>query len=124
MIKILIDMNLPPSWVQFLSAQSIEAIHWTTIGKNNAPDIEILGWAKENGYIVFTHDLDFSAILAATNADGPSVLQVRTQNVMPGAIGDIVLNAIRSYENDLRDGALLSINLQRSRIRILPLRRF
>lgn len=33
------------------------------------------------GYVVFTHDLDFGDILAATNADDPSVIQVRTQNL-------------------------------------------
>ncbi len=40
-------------------------------------------WAKTNSHIVFTHDLDFGAILAATNAIAPSVIQVRTQDVMP-----------------------------------------
>jgi predicted nuclease of predicted toxin-antitoxin system len=28
-----------------------------------------MNWALTNGYIVFTHDLDFGAILAATQAN-------------------------------------------------------
>ena len=41
--------------------QEQAAIHWSTIGVANASDEEIMAWAKENGYIVFTHDLDFGA---------------------------------------------------------------
>jgi predicted nuclease of predicted toxin-antitoxin system len=51
-------------------------------------------WARENGYIVFTHDLDFSALLAATQGEGPSVIQVRTQNVLPEGIGTLVITAL------------------------------
>jgi Domain of unknown function (DUF5615) len=36
-------------------------------------------WARRNSYLIITHDLDFGAILTATNAQYPSVLQVRTQ---------------------------------------------
>jgi predicted nuclease of predicted toxin-antitoxin system len=53
------------------------ASHWSTIGSLNAPDHEVLLWAKANGYLLFTHDLDFGAILAATEAEGPSVIQIR-----------------------------------------------
>ena len=48
-------------------------------------------WAIANGYAVFTHDLDFVTMLALSGADGPSVLQVRCLNVLPEAIGTLVL---------------------------------
>jgi predicted nuclease of predicted toxin-antitoxin system len=54
-------------------------------------------WAMANRYGVFTHDLDFGTMLALSVADGPSVLQVRCLNVMPEAIGPLVLSVIRSY---------------------------
>lgn len=44
----------------------------------SATDEEIMRWARENGYVVFTHDLNFGVILAATRAQSPSVIQVRT----------------------------------------------
>jgi predicted nuclease of predicted toxin-antitoxin system len=31
-MKILVDMNLSPTWVQFLVAHGIEAVHWSAIG--------------------------------------------------------------------------------------------
>jgi predicted nuclease of predicted toxin-antitoxin system len=40
-----------------------------------------MAYAKLHGRIVLTHDLDFSAILAATKGDKPSVVQVRAGNV-------------------------------------------
>ena len=65
-MKILIDMNLPPRWAKVFAAESWEALHWSQVGAINASDREIMTWARENGYLVFTHDLDFSALLAAT----------------------------------------------------------
>jgi predicted nuclease of predicted toxin-antitoxin system len=43
----------------------------------NASDADIMAWAKARDWCVITNDLDFSAILAATHADGPSIVQIR-----------------------------------------------
>ena len=121
-MKLLLDMNLPPRWGQFLRAEGIESIHWSDIGAPDAKDSEIMAYAKEHGFIVFTHDLDFGALLASAEADGPSVIQVRTQNIVPEAIGSFVLRAIRQFEEELLQGALITIDPYRSRARILPFR--
>ncbi len=52
-------------------------MHWSGIGKADARDEEIMQWARTNGCIVFTHDLDFGSALALTKATGPSVIQIR-----------------------------------------------
>jgi predicted nuclease of predicted toxin-antitoxin system len=65
-VKLLIDMNLSPLWAAELRQQGWEAVHWSTIGDPRPSDRTILGWAQRNGYVVFTHDLDFGALLAAT----------------------------------------------------------
>lgn len=80
-MKIVIDMNLSPQWVTVLHNHGLTAVHWSTIGNPSAPDTEIMEWALNNAHIVFTHDLDFGAILSATQANAPSVIQVRTQDV-------------------------------------------
>ncbi len=80
-------------------------------------------WARSNNCVVFTHDLDFGAILAATQAIGPSVIQVRAENVLPGDAGDIVIAAIRRFREDLEQGALISVDPGRARARILPMDR-
>lgn len=55
-LKILIDMNISPVWVEFLKQNKFEAIHWSEIGKGNATDSEIFEYAKKNDYVLFTHD--------------------------------------------------------------------
>src|SRR5882672_10941559 len=69
------------SWVDKLAHHGFEAVHWSTIGAATAPDDEILAWAHEHNVVVFTNDLGFSAILTAGAVDGPSVVQIRTQDL-------------------------------------------
>jgi predicted nuclease of predicted toxin-antitoxin system len=119
-MKILIDMNLPPRWAKVFAAECWEALHWSAVGAPTASDREIMAWARENGYIVFTHDLDFSALLAATQGKEPSIIEVRTQNILPEAIGTLVIAALKQYHNELELGAIITIEPQRARVRILP----
>lgn len=123
MIKILLDMNISPKWTQIFQTEGIEATHWSEVGDDTAKDSEIMQWAKSNRFIVFTHDLDFSAILAATNAIGPSVIQIRTQDVLPSAIGNVIITTIKQYASELEAGALITIKPNLSRVRILPLKK-
>ena len=39
-MRLLVDMNLSPFWVPFLTAQGYQAVHWSTVGAANAPDRE------------------------------------------------------------------------------------
>lgn len=122
-MKILIDMNLSPEWVDVFAQYGIESLHWVNVGDPRAADRLIMEWARANGYLVFTHDLDFGALLAATNADTPSVIQVRTQDILPASIENLVIGAIRRFESELESGALITIDEAQSRVRILPIRR-
>src|SRR4051812_7750419 len=93
-MRILIDMNLSPSWVEFFADSGIESVHWRDIGNPTAMDSEIMDYAGANSFVVFTHDLDFGALLVRRHASLPSVIQIRTEDILPGAIGAIVLQAI------------------------------
>lgn len=63
-MKLLVDMNLSPDWVAVLRAAGWEAEHWAQVGNPRATDTEIMAWAEERGWVVFTHDLDFGSLLA------------------------------------------------------------
>jgi len=121
-MKFLIDMNLSPEWAEVLEEAGFGAVHWSKVGATNAPDQEILAWAQSNGYVVFTHDLDFGAILAATKGRFPSVLQLRAQDVSPSHLKVVVLSVVRQFQEKLHEGALISVDPDRSRVRVLPLR--
>jgi len=121
-MKILIDMNLPPRWVQVFAEAGWEAAHWSQLGAPTASDRHIMACAKDKGYVVFTHDLDFSALLAATQGEGPSVIRVRTQNILPEAIGNLVIDSLERFRRELEKGAIITIDPSRARVRILPLK--
>ena len=119
-MKLLVDMNLSPRWLGVLFEAGIEAAHWSMLGAQNAPDSEIMAYARVNGYVVLTHDLDFSAILAATQGEKPSVVQIRAEDVSPDVIAKQVIAALRQMATELEDGALLTIEPNRTRLRVLP----
>ena len=121
-MKLVIDMNLSPRWVPFLEAAGYEAVHWSDLGPSDAPDHQILGWATQHDHVVFTNDLDFTALLAASQAHAPSVIQLRAQDLLPDALGATVIQTLRQFESELNDGALISVDPTRARVRILPLR--
>lgn len=120
-MKLLVDMNLSPDWVTVLSQAGWETAHWSAIGDWHAADTEIMAWAKQNGRVVLTHDLDFGTILALTQAEGPSVVQMRTQDVTPSTAGKMVITALSQFQSQLEQGALIVLDAAQVRARILPL---
>ncbi|MCL2423730.1 MAG: DUF5615 family PIN-like protein [Micrococcales bacterium] len=121
-MKIIIDMNLSPRWVAYLVEAGIDATHWSDIGAHDAADADIMAFARDDGAVVLTHDLDFGAILAATQGERPSVVQIRAQDVSLESIGSHVVTALRQAAQELDDGALLTIDPNRARLTLLPLR--
>lgn len=121
-LRFVVDINLSPSWVDALEAAGLSAVHWSAVGDPRASDREIMTWASQNGHVVFTHDLDFGTILALTHAVGPSVVQVRGQDVLPDAIGEVVVLAIRHHEVELEQGAIVVVDAGTYRSRVLPIR--
>lgn len=114
-------MNLSPRLVAHLREAGHEAVHWIDLGPPDAPDREIMNFAASGTYVVITHDLDFSAILAATGAAGPSVIQIRADNVSPEAIGAALIRTMLQLQKELERGALVTLDAARARLRVLPL---
>lgn len=121
-MKILVDMNLSPKWGEFLHINGIEAVHWSAVGAAATPDPLILAFAADNGFTVLTNDLDFGAMLAASNRNKPSVVQIRSDDLRPASIGEIVCKALRQMQPEIERGALITIDPKRTRLRLLPLR--
>ena len=118
---LLLDMNLSPDWAPVLQEHGWEAIHWSDIGDPRASDRDIMDWAAAHQYVVFTHDLDFGAMLALSHESGPSVFQIRAGNVLPDALEGPVIAALDQHEADLSAGALVVVDESRSRVRVLPI---
>jgi predicted nuclease of predicted toxin-antitoxin system len=120
-LKLLFDMNLPPRFAEHLCSKGYEAKHWSSLGNSDASDFAIMQYAKSNNYTVVSLDLDFSAILAATQCDKPSVIQVRPGESSLDVVLRLVENIVDNYKTELLAGAIITIDTERSRIRLLPL---
>ena len=119
-MKILIDMNLSLEWVNIFEQHGWHAVHWQEIGNPRASDSTIMAWPRANDYVVFTRDLDFGMLLATTRAQGPSVIQVRRPNTLPHNFENWFVELLRLHESALENGALLTVDEERGRIRLLP----
>jgi predicted nuclease of predicted toxin-antitoxin system len=118
-VKIVIDMNLGTAWIPPLRAAGHDAIHWSSVGHISATDTSIMAWAKARGHVVFTADLDFGGHLVRSGEDGPSVVQLRTADTLAVTNGRRVLEIFQSREAALLGGALITIEHDRVRIRLL-----
>jgi predicted nuclease of predicted toxin-antitoxin system len=122
-MKLLVDMNLSPAWVETLNQAGWEAAHWSSLGNPRSTDAEIMRFARDNDWVVFTHDLDFGALLAYTRAGKPSVFQVRARDVSPQHLGPLAIQTLRQFSAQLESGALVSVDEAGQRVRLLPLTR-
>ena len=50
-MRILVDVNLSPTWVEALRGHGIDALHWREVGDLRARDAEIIRWANEAGSV-------------------------------------------------------------------------
>lgn len=121
MIRLVVDISLSPVWVDVFTKHGWPAVHWSGVGDPRAKDRIVMAWARENGHVVFTHDLDFGTLLALARASGPSVVQVRAHDVLPDHLESVVVAAIRTYESELRQGAIVTVDESRGKVRTLPI---
>lgn len=82
-MKFLADMGISPKATDFLDKLGYNAIHLNDLGLNTLPDPDIMKKARDEGYILLTHDLGFGELVAATKANLPSVIIFRLQNMHP-----------------------------------------
>jgi predicted nuclease of predicted toxin-antitoxin system len=120
-VKLLLDMNLSPRWLIVLREGGWDCLHWSGVGSADAPDAEIMSYAATNDMVVVTHDLDFGAILAVTHGKKPSVVLIRSYDINPDTLGKQTLAALNVARAELEAGALLIIEPDRQRLRLLPL---
>ena len=120
-MRVLIDMNMSPLWVDVLGADGHEAVHWSTCGDPGAADDEIMSYARRGNYVVLTHDLDFSAILATSKARKPSVIQFRSSDLRPYLFRDVLIRTLRLAATELEQGVLITLDPKRLRMHLLPI---
>jgi predicted nuclease of predicted toxin-antitoxin system len=84
-VKFLADMPISPKTVAFLRSLGHEALRASERGLDRAKDKSIVEFARAKGMVILTMDLDFTAILARTQAQGPSTMLVSVAQPDRGA---------------------------------------
>jgi predicted nuclease of predicted toxin-antitoxin system len=120
-MKLLLDMNIPLKYAELLNNRGIETLRWSDVGAPNALDMEIMAYARAHNLIVLTFDLDFSTMLSVTHDSKPSIAQIRASVLYADQSADFIATALFRNADELEKGAILSIDLRKARIRLLPL---
>ncbi|MEI6235478.1 MAG: DUF5615 family PIN-like protein [Planctomycetota bacterium] len=120
-MKFLFDVNLSYKWPEWLTANGIDAIHWSSVGHSNDTDDLIFQYAIQNEYIIVTSDLDFGTLLSHSKFGRPSVIQIRVDETLPSFLGPRLLSIMTQFATELNDGAIVTVLPQRNKLRRLPI---
>ena len=120
-MKLLLDQGLPRSATSLLAEAGLDTIHVSEISLSAADDQDILNQAREDGRIIVTLDADFHTLLALSQANFPSVIRIRIQRLRAQALTNLLLKVIDELTVSLQEGAIVTVEKNRVRMRRLPL---
>ncbi|HKS91193.1 MAG TPA: DUF5615 family PIN-like protein [Tepidiformaceae bacterium] len=123
-MKFVLDMNFDPAWVDLLEDVGLDVVHWSNVGPIRASDEEIIAWAARYDRTIITHDLDFSRLITLARAHKPSVVTVRVRSPNPLYVERDLVWVLGHFRFMLDEGALVSIDEDKRRVRMLPVDQF
>lgn len=121
-IRLLANMNISPKTVEALQQQGWDIVRVSQFLPVNASDQEILSFARRQGRVVVTQDLDFSALLALGGYKRPSLITLRLAVSDPETITQRLVEILPQFEQLLQEGCAITIEEVATRVRKLPIR--
>jgi predicted nuclease of predicted toxin-antitoxin system len=122
-MRFLADMGISQGVVTWLQAQSHDAIHLRDQGLHRLENGEIFTKAFRESRIILTWDLDFAEILALSGRHTVSAVIFRLVNTRTPHVIERLARVLQESAQDLEDGAIISVEEGRHRVRLLPLGR-
>ena len=119
-MKLLLDHGTPRSAAGLLRHAGFDAVHTGETGLAEAEDSEIIQRAVEESRVVVTLDADFHAQIALTQACQPSVIRIRLEGLRAEEFTALLQRVLRQCADDLKGGAMISVNDYQIRVRRLP----
>jgi predicted nuclease of predicted toxin-antitoxin system len=120
-MKLVADVNVSRRVVELLREQGVDAVRVTEFMDARSTDEEILSEARARQAVLLSFDQDFSALLAVGGLAAPSLINLRVAEVGAVALAHLVLAVLRATEEDLRAGAVVTIDNSGVRVHRLPL---
>lgn len=122
-MRLLLDQNLSPLICERLAGAGIEAVHVRDVGMRQASDDTIVAYARSEGLVIVSQDSDFANLLVFAATALPSLVLLRIpQAVTASDITALLVANLDTVSDQLAEGAIVSLGLERIRIRRLPLR--
>jgi predicted nuclease of predicted toxin-antitoxin system len=122
-MRFLADMGISHIVVTWLQAQGHDATHLRDEGLHRLENGEIFTKALRESRIILTWDLDFSEILALSGRHTVSAVIFRLVNTRSAHVIERLARVLQESAQDLEDGAIISVEEARHRVRLLPLGR-
>ena len=119
--KLLADIHISPLTVAEIRAFGYEIHRVSDFISASATDANIIELAILEKAAIITQDLDFSALVAQSGLNRPSIVSLRVSDAKPRRIATILKTVLPQIESDLRKGAIVSIEETEYRIRKLPI---
>ncbi len=120
-MKFLFDMPVSSLLLKVLHTYGHQGVHANQIGKDRAPDIELLNFARSDGRVIITADLDFPRLLALSLADGPGIILFRGGNYSDIEMCDLLETVLRIVSVEILQSSICVVDKKRVRITRLPL---
>jgi predicted nuclease of predicted toxin-antitoxin system len=116
LISLLLDQGLPRSAAAILTSKGHDVLHVADLGLDEAKDMEIIQYARKQERTIVTLDADFHALLKVGGYSDPSVIRLRLEGLRGEELAELLEQVVSAVGNDLRNGALVTVNAKTIRI--------
>jgi predicted nuclease of predicted toxin-antitoxin system len=120
-MRFLGDMGVAGSTISWLKSKGHDAKHLRDEGLQRLPDDDIFAKAEREARIILTFDLGFGDIAAAAGTTLPSIIIFRLLDQTPANVNRRLEVVLREASVALNQGAIISVDQIRYRIRHLPI---
>jgi predicted nuclease of predicted toxin-antitoxin system len=120
-LEFLTNMNISPLTVEQLRKNGWNIVRVSEVMDRGSKDIDILIYAQQQNKVVITQDLDFSAILALSGYEKPSLINLRLENPRPDLVTSRIIEVVSTMERELEEGVVVTIDETTARYRNLPI---
>ena len=117
-------MDVSRGLIEWLREYGYDAIHLREQDLKRLPDSQIFAKATAENRIILTCDLDFPEIVALSGASSVSVVVFRLSNTRTANLITRLARVLEdSAQDHLEEGAIISVEDSRHRVRLLPIGR-